>query len=202
MRIVGGRFKGRALKGPRGEGIRPTSDRLRETLFNILVHSHGDPVAGARVIDLFAGTGALGLEAISRGAAFALLVDDGAQARALICENVEILGLGGVTKIFRRDARRLGDAPPGPAYDLALLDPPYDRGLAEPALTSLARGGWLKPEALVVVEEATAAMFEPAEGFDVLERRDYGETELIFLRFYASVPARAASDSGDDRGGG
>jgi 16S rRNA (guanine966-N2)-methyltransferase len=182
MRIVGGRFKGRALNGPRGEGIRPTSDRLRESLFNILEHSYGDAIAGARVIDLFAGTGALALEAISRGAAFALLVDDGAQARALIRENVEALGLGGVTRIFRRDARRLGEAPPGPAYDLAFLDPPYDRGLAEPALTSLRRGGWLKPGALAVVEEAAAAMFEPAEGFDVLERRDYGDTELVLLR--------------------
>ncbi|MCW2315589.1 16S rRNA (guanine966-N2)-methyltransferase [Rhodoblastus acidophilus] len=188
MRIVGGRFKGRALNGPRGEGIRPTSDRLRESLFNILAHSYGDPVPGARVIDLFAGTGALGLEAVSRGAAFALLVDDGAQARALIRENVETLGLGGVTRIFRRDARRLGEAPPGPAYDLAFLDPPYDRGLAEPALTALARGGWLKPDALVVVEEAVAAMFEPAAGYDVLERRDYSETELIVLRFCGGGP--------------
>jgi len=188
MRIVGGRFKGRALNGPRGEGIRPTSDRLRESLFNILAHSYGDPVPGARVIDLFAGTGALGLEAVSRGAAFALLVDDGAQARALIRENVENLGLGGVTRIFRRDARRLGEAPPGPAYDLAFLDPPYDRGLAEPALSALARGGWLKPDALVVVEEAVAAMFEPAAGYDVLERRDYSETELIVLRFCGGGP--------------
>jgi 16S rRNA (guanine966-N2)-methyltransferase len=182
MRIVGGRLKGRALRGPKSDGIRPTSDKLRETLFNILTHSHGDPVPGARVIDLFAGTGAFGLEALSRGAEFCLFVDDGAQARALLRENVEALGLGGVTRIFRRDARKLGEAPPGPPYTLAFLDPPYNRGLAEPALTSLARGGWLAPEALVLVEESAAAMFEPASGFDVLERRDYGETEVIFLR--------------------
>ncbi|WP_298356363.1 16S rRNA (guanine(966)-N(2))-methyltransferase RsmD [Rhodoblastus sp.] len=182
MRIVGGRLKGRALQGPRGEGLRPTSDRLRETLFNILAHSYGDPVEGARVIDLFAGTGALGLEAVSRGAEFCLFVDDGAQARALIRENVEALGLGGVTRIFRRDARKLGDKPPGAPYTLAFLDPPYNRGLAEPALSSLLRGGWLAPDALVIVEEAAAAMFEPAPGFDVFERRDYGETEVIFLR--------------------
>jgi 16S rRNA (guanine966-N2)-methyltransferase len=183
MRIVGGRLKGRALQGPKSDGIRPTSDRLRETLFNILAHSYGDPVQGARVIDLFAGTGAFGLEALSRGAEFCLLVDDGAQARALIRENVEALGLGGVTRIFRRDARKLGDAPPGPPYTLAFLDPPYDRGLAEPALASLARGGWLAPEALVIVEEAAAAVFEPAPGFELLERRDYSETEAIFLRY-------------------
>jgi 16S rRNA (guanine966-N2)-methyltransferase len=185
MRIVGGRLKGRGLQGPKGEGIRPTSDRLRETLFNILVHSYDDPIPGARVIDLFAGTGGLGLEALSRGADFALFVDDGAQARTLIRDNVEALGLGGVTRVFRRDARRLGEAPPGPPYDLAFLDPPYDRGLAEPALTALARGGWLRAGALAVVEEATAAMFEPAPGFDVIERRDYGETELIFLGYDA-----------------
>jgi 16S rRNA (guanine966-N2)-methyltransferase len=183
MRIVGGRWKGRALHGPKGEGIRPTSDRLRETLFNILAHSYGDPLPGARVIDLFAGTGAVGLEALSRGADFCLFVDDGAQARALIRENVEALGLGGVTRIFRRDARRLGDKPPGAPYDLAFLDPPYDRGLAEPALIALAKGGWLAPGALAIVEEASAAVFEPAAGFELLERRDYGETEAIFLRY-------------------
>jgi 16S rRNA (guanine966-N2)-methyltransferase len=182
MRIVGGRLKGRALQGPKGDGIRPTSDRLRETLFNILAHSYGDPVPGARVIDLFAGTGAFGLEAISRGAEFCLFVDDSVQGRALIRENVENLGLGGVTRIFRRDARKLGEKPPGAPFSLAFLDPPYNRGLAEPALTSLLRGGWLAPDALVIVEEAAAAMFEPAPDFDLLERRDYGETEVIFLR--------------------
>ena len=187
MRIVGGRFKGRSLQGPKSngdksDGIRPTSDRLRETLFNILAHSYGDPLPGARVIDLFAGTGALGLEALSRGADFCMFVDDGAQGRALIRENVEAFGLGGVTKIFRRDARHLGAAPTGAPFTLAFLDPPYQRGLAEPALIALARGGWLAPDALVIVEEAVAAMFEPAPGYELLERRDYGETEVIFLR--------------------
>ena len=189
MRIVGGRLKGRALLGPKSDAIRPTSDRLRESLFNILAHSYGDPIPGGKVIDLFAGTGAFGLEAISRGADFCLLVDDGAQSRALIRKNVEALGLGGVTRIFRRDARKLGDAPPGPPFTLAFLDPPYDRGLAEPAMTSLARGGWLASEALVIVEEAVAACFEPAPGFETLERRDYGETELIFLRYGADKRA-------------
>src|ERR687890_2597239 len=110
MRIVGGRWRGRSLKGPRSAAIRPTSDRLRETLFNILQHSYDDPVEGARVLDLFAGSGALGLEALSRGAAFALFVDDGAQARGIIRENIEALGLGGATRLFRRDATRLGPA--------------------------------------------------------------------------------------------
>ena len=139
MRIVGGTHRGRALAAPRSQAIRPTSDRLRESLFNILVHAHGDPVTGARVLDLFAGTGALGLEAISRGAAFALFVDDGAEARALIRENVATLGLGGVTRIFRRDATKLGAAHPVEPFSLVFLDPPYGRGLAEQALDLGAR---------------------------------------------------------------
>src|SRR5258708_7807413 len=130
MRIVGGRLRGRALSAPRSSTIRPTADRLRESLYNILVHGYGDPVSGARVLDLFAGTGALGLEAVSRGASFALFVDDAAEARALLRANVEALGLGGVTRIFRRDATRLGPAPPVAPFSLALADPPYGKGLA------------------------------------------------------------------------
>src|SRR5580658_6523920 len=112
MRIVGGRLGGRILAAPKSQAIRPTTDRLRESLFNILLHGYGDPVSGARVLDLFAGTGALGLEAISRGAAFALFIDDGAEARALMRANVETLGLGGTTRIFRRDATKLGPVHP------------------------------------------------------------------------------------------
>src|ERR1700761_1409948 len=112
MRIVGGRLRGRSLTAPKSQAIRPTSDRLRESLFNILAHAYGDPIADARVLDLFAGTGALGIEAVSRGAAFALLVDDGAEARALIRQNVDTLGLGAMTRVFRRDATRLGPAHP------------------------------------------------------------------------------------------
>ena len=108
MRVVGGRLRSRPIAGPKSDGLRPTADRLRESLFNILIHAYGDPVTGARVLDLFAGTGALGIEAISRGAAFALFVDDGVQARALLRDNVGTLGLGGVTRIFRRDATKLG----------------------------------------------------------------------------------------------
>src|SRR3954449_2968305 len=128
MRIVGGRWRGRSLAGPKSDAIRPTSDRLRETIFNILSHAYDDPVEGARVLDLFAGTGALGLEALSRGAAFALLVDDAAEARALLRENVAALGLGGVSRIFRRDATRLGPAHPLEPFSLVFLDPPYGKG--------------------------------------------------------------------------
>jgi 16S rRNA (guanine966-N2)-methyltransferase len=182
MRIVGGHLKGRALKGPAGEGIRPTSDRLRESLFNILAHSYSLDFTQMRVIDLFAGTGALGFEAVSRGAKSVLFVDDGAQARALIRENVEALGLGGMTRIFRRDARKLGAAPPGEIFDLAFLDPPYGRCLAEPALAALRDGGWLRDEALVIVEETAKALFAAPAGFSMLEQRDYGDTQIAVLR--------------------
>src|SRR5262245_33755807 len=182
MRIVGGRLRGRTLAAPRSQAIRPTADRTRETLFNILAHAYGDPVSGARVLDLFAGTGALGLEAMSRGAGFALFVDDGAEARALIRANVEALGLGGVTRIFRRDAAKLGPAHPVESFSLAFLDPPYGKGLAERALASARDGGWLSSDALIVVEEAVDSGFTAPAGLDEVERRRYDDTELIFLR--------------------
>jgi 16S rRNA (guanine966-N2)-methyltransferase len=182
MRIVGGRLRGRALAAPKSQAIRPTADRLREALFNILVHAYDDPVTGARVLDLFAGTGALGLEALSRGAAFALFIDDAAEARALLRENVAALGLGGVTRVFRRDACKLGPAHPIEPFSLAFLDPPYGRGLAEAALASARAGGWLTPAALIVVEETASAAFAAPEGFDELERRRYDDTALIVLR--------------------
>jgi 16S rRNA (guanine966-N2)-methyltransferase len=192
MRIVGGRLRGRTLAGPKSSAIRPTSDRLRESLFNILMHRHGEAVSGARVLDLFAGTGAFGLEALSRGAAFALFVDEGAEARALIRQNIEALGLGGVTRIFRRDATRLGPAHPVEPFDLVFADPPYGKGLAELALASARDGGWLRPGALVVVEEGTQAGFAAPAGFEAIERRRYDDTELIFLRLPAARSADAA----------
>ena len=183
MRIVGGRWRSRALAAPKSQAVRPTADRLREALLNVLVHGHGDPVAGARVLDLFACTGALGLEALSRGAAFVLFVDDGAEARALIRANVDALGAGGATKIFRRDATRLGPAHPLDPFTLVFLDPPYGKGLAEKALTSARDGGWLASGALAVVEEAADAGFKTPEGFEEMERRGYDDTQLVFLRF-------------------
>jgi 16S rRNA (guanine966-N2)-methyltransferase len=182
MRIVGGRLKGRALHGPTSQDIRPTSDRLRETIFNILAHAYADPVEGAAVIDLFAGTGAMGLEAISRGAKLTLFVDDGTKARALLRANVDALGLGGATKIFRRDARKLGLAPAGDRFDLAFLDPPYGKQLAEPTLIALRDGGWLSPQALVIVEEAAEVALDIPAGFTLLEKRAYGDTQIVFLR--------------------
>jgi 16S rRNA (guanine966-N2)-methyltransferase len=189
MRIVGGRLRGRALAAPKSQAIRPTADRLRESLFNILMHAYGDPVTGARVLDLFAGTGALGLEAMSRGAAFALFIDDGAEARALLRQNVEALGLAAATKIFRRDATKLGPAHPVEPFSLAFLEPPYGKGLAEKALASMHAGGWLTQGAIVVVEEETAA-FKPPAGYEELERRAYDDTEFVILRI-APIVTRA-----------
>jgi 16S rRNA (guanine966-N2)-methyltransferase len=183
MRIVGGSLRGRALAAPKSAAIRPTADRLRESLFNILAHAYGDPVTGARVLDLFAGTGALGIEAASRGAAFALFIDDGAEARALLRENVTTLGLGGTSRIFRRDATKLGPAHPVEPFSLVFLDPPYGQGLGEKALASAREGGWLAADAFVVVEEATKAEFAAPAGFRELERRRYDDTEFIILRF-------------------
>ncbi len=182
MRVVGGRLRGRTLAAPKGDVIRPTSDRTRESLFNILAHAYGDPVTGARVLDLFAGTGALGIEALSRGAAFALFIDEGAAARALIRQNIEALGLAAATRVFRRDATRLGPAHPVAPFGLVFLDPPYRKGRAGLALASLREGGWLLPDALVVVEEAADVGFVAPEGFTELERRTYDDTAIAILR--------------------
>ncbi len=183
MRVVGGSLRGRTLAAPKSQAIRPTTDRLRESLFNILMHAYGDPVSGVRVLDLFAGTGALGIEALSRGAAFTLFVDDGAEARALLRENVASLGLGGTSKVFRRDATKLGPAYPVEPFSLAFLDPPYGRKLAEQALASARTGAWFTPDALVVVEEAVKSAFAAPGGFTELERRRYDDTEFVVLRF-------------------
>jgi 16S rRNA (guanine966-N2)-methyltransferase len=182
MRIVGGALRGRALNAPRSQAIRPTSDRLRESVFDILAHRFDDPVEGAAVIDVFAGTGALGLEAISRGAKRALFVDDGMEARALLRANIEALGLGGITRIFRRDATKLGAAPPGEVFSLAFLDPPYDKSLAPPALRALIDGGWLAAGALVVVEESAAAQIDLPAGLTQEDARRYGDTQFVIAR--------------------
>ena len=182
MRIVGGRFRGRPLTGPRTMAVRPTSDRLRETLFNVLAHAYEDPVEGARVLDLFAGTGALGLEALSRGASSVLFVDDSTEGRGLVRANVDALGVAGITKVFRRDATRLGAVHPNQPFTLVFCDPPYGRDLATAALASAAKGGWFAPGALVVVEEAAGAALTLPAGLTPLEERDYGDTRVVVAR--------------------
>lgn len=183
MRIVGGRFRGQALAGlGRGDAdahLRPTSDKVRESLFNILEHGDYPALEGARVLDLFAGTGALGFEALSRGAARVLFVDDGAKARALIRENTDRLGAIGQTKIYRRDAARLGENHGAP-YDLIFLDPPYGKGLGERALDSAYAGGWVAPGATTVWEEGGPV--SPPPWLTLADERRYGETWLRIFR--------------------
>lgn len=185
MRIVAGQWRGRALEGPKDARVRPTSDRVREAIFNILAHQDfaGFSLEGARVIDLFAGTGALALEALSRGGRFALLIDDHGESRAIIRRNVEALMATGATKIWRRDATALGPIPGnanGP-FDLAFLDPPYRKDLLLPALASLQEGGWLSPHAVIVIEMAADEEFSKAPGYALCDMRAYGETKVAIL---------------------
>jgi 16S rRNA (guanine966-N2)-methyltransferase len=183
MRIIGGAFRGTHL-APVGAGdpaahLRPTSDRVREAIFNLLQNSRGFEFEGVRVLDLFAGTGALGLEALSRGAARVAFVDDGTAARALLRRNIEITRAMGVTDVWRRDATRLGPNR-GLGYGLVFMDPPYGKGLGEAALASAVAGGWLAPGAMVVWEEGVAPAVPP--GFTQLDQRRYGETVVTLVR--------------------
>ena len=183
MRITGGQFRGRTLVEPPDQRVRPTSDKVRQAIFNILAHHDfetGFRLEGARVIDVFAGTGALGLEALSRGAANALFIDDSAESRALIRRNVEAMNLTGVAKIWRRDATEMGPLGTGAGgpFELAFLDAPYRKSLTERALMSLVAGGWLAPVALAVAETAADEKVEAPGGFKLLDSRSYGETAV------------------------
>ena len=178
---------------PEGQATRPTSDRARQAVFNVLEHAAwSDGLQGRRVVDLFAGSGALGLEALSRGAAFCLFVETDAAARGAIRDNVEVLGtrgeLFGRTRIHRRDATDLGPKPAGDGerFDLAFLDPPYGMGLGEKALAQLAEGAWLAPGALVVLERGAAEPEPVVEGFERLDERVYGAARIFFLRYSAA----------------
>ncbi len=183
MRIVAGKFKGHGLAAPKDQTTRPTSDRVREALFNILEHGvEGFDLEDARVLDLFAGTGALGLEAISRGAKYCLFIENAAAARGIIRTNVEALHLTGITKIWRRDATTLGPAGNIEAFDLVFADPPYGKGLGERALSEVRDRGWIKPGGIAVLEEKSDAAFEIPSGFEEIDRRIYGDTQLLLLR--------------------
>ena len=189
MRIVSGEFRGKTLAAPAGKTTRPTSDRARQAIFNILEHAAWSKgVRDARVIDLFAGSGALGFEALSRGAAFCLFVETDEAARGAIRENVDAMGLFGRTRVHRRDATQLGQRPgaDGPAFDLAFLDPPYGKGLGETALAKLAAGGWLAPGAVAVFERGAEEAPLSAAGFEELDVRDYGAAKVWFLKYLGS----------------
>jgi len=185
MRIVAGDHRGRSLVAPKGHSTRPTADRTRQALFNVLEHaSWGRSLVRARVLDLFAGSGALGLEALSRGAAFCLFVDHDPAAEAAVLANLGALGLGDRARVLRRDASRLGarSSADGPAFDLAFLDPPYTKGLAEAALTSLADGAWLAPGGLVIAERGADEPELKPDGYEILDDRRWGAARVWFLR--------------------
>lgn len=185
MRIVAGKLKGRAIVAPEGMGTRPTSDRTRQAIFNVLEHAAwAEPLHGARVMDLFAGSGALGFEALSRGADFALFVETDEDARGAIRDNADAYGLMGATRVHRRSAVDLGVRPgsDGEAFDLAFLDPPYGKGLGEQALARLIEGNWLKPGAIVVFERGSDEPEIETPGYERLDARDYGAARVLFLR--------------------
>lgn len=185
MRIVAGRWRGRALAAPEGRTTRPTSDRARQALFDVLAHADWAPsLEGARVLDLFAGSGALGFEALSRGAAFALFVETDEAARGAIRENADVLGAMGATRVHRRDATDLGARPgsAGEAFHLAFLDPPYAKGLGERALAALATGGWLAPGALAVFERGRDEADPELAGWEQVDAREWGAARVLFLK--------------------
>lgn len=184
MRIVGGRLKGRTITAPAGRDTRPTTDRVRESIFNRLEHGvDGFAIDGARVLDLFAGSGALGLEALSRGARHAQFIDESDTARGIIRRNADVLGLIGQCKLWRRDAARLGPCSSVAAFTLVFIDPPYGKGLADQALRSLVEGGWMAPAAIIVVEESAKVEVSVPEELALLDERKYGDTKVLTLRF-------------------
>lgn len=181
MRIVAGKFRGKAITPPKGDEIRPTSDRVRESLFNILASRIGPVFEGKRVLDLFAGTGALGLEALSRGAAHAIFVDAGIEARGLIRDHIQSFGVAGQAKLLKRDATSLGHVERFRPFDLVFLDPPYGKGLGEKALVSLRDGEWLSKDAILVLEERADVALDLPEGFVLEDTRKYGDTAIHIL---------------------
>ena len=199
MRIVAGKFRSARIEGPKGVATRPTSDHVRQALFNVL--EHGSPqvdFAGARVLDLFAGSGALGLESLSRGARFCLFAEESADARAAIRRNVEALHLTGATKIWRRDATKLGEAGTMQPFDLVFLDPPYGKDLGTRALESAASGGWIKDGAIAVLEERADAVIELPKDFEEIDARVYGDTKIIVM---LAFPARTSASTCGSRPG-
>jgi 16S rRNA (guanine966-N2)-methyltransferase len=183
MRIIGGNRRGLRLaelgEGDMAAHLRPTSDRVREAIFNLLINAHGNPVAGARVLDLFAGTGALGLEALSRGAAEVAFVENGAKAQALIRANVAKMRAESETRLLKQDATRLGPNV-GAGFGLVFLDPPYGKAMGEAALAAALKGGWLAPGAMVVWEEGAPPVM-PA-GMEQVDQRKYGETVVTLMK--------------------
>lgn len=183
MRIVGGEFRGRALAAPKSNDIRPTTDRTRESLFNILMHAYPEALDGTRMLELFAGTGAVGLEALSRGCRQALFVEMSVEGRGLLRQNIEALGLQGRAKIFRRDATDLGLPGTMEPFNFVFADPPYGKGLSEKAIAAAVNGGWLVPGALIILEERADIQPQIDARCVFLEDRVFGETRMHFYRY-------------------
>ena len=186
MRVTAGKHRGRKLAVPAGREVRPTSDRARQALFNILEHGGlgdggGSPVRDAHILDAFAGSGALGLEALSRGAASATFMETAAPALDAIRRNVEACREEEKTEILRADATR----PPRArtACNVIFLDPPYRQDLAAPALEALAKAGWLSQGAICCIEVAADEDFTPPEGFEELDERRYGAARIVLVRY-------------------
>ncbi|WCJ62986.1 16S rRNA (guanine(966)-N(2))-methyltransferase RsmD [Agrobacterium tumefaciens] len=183
MRIVGGEFRGRTLAAPKSNSIRPTIDRTRESLFNILSHAYPESLDGTRVLDVFAGTGAVGLEALSRGCRVALFVENGVEGRGLLWENIDALGLHGRARILRRDATKLGGVNNIEPFDLLFADPPYGHGHGEKAFAAAHAGGWLASGALAILEERGDVTVTVEPVFKLLESRIFGDTKMHFYRY-------------------
>ncbi|MEZ5939373.1 MAG: 16S rRNA (guanine(966)-N(2))-methyltransferase RsmD [Hyphomonadaceae bacterium] len=185
MRVVGGNFRGRHIRAPEGRVTRPTSDRTREALFNILMHAEWAPAfEGLRVIDAFAGSGALGVEALSRGAAFCLFIEADSAARGCIRDNIEHFQLFGVTRIHRRSATDLGTRPAslGAPFDLVFMDPPYGYNLVPKATAQLESGGWLTPEAILIAETGSEEDTPDLPNWSVLDTRLYGAARITIYK--------------------
>lgn len=187
MRIVGGKFRGRSLQAPKSDAIRPTTDRIRESLFNVIMHNYGDSLDNTRVLDLFAGTGALGIEALSRGARFALFIENSIEGRGLLRQNIENFSLQGHSKVYRRDAAELGSIGSLTPFDMVFADPPYGCGFGEKAAAGLVAGGWLSPSGLLVLEEDKDSAPENLDGFELLETKSYAGTKIGIFRLIESV---------------
>lgn len=183
MRIVGGEFRGRVLAAPKSNAIRPTTDRTRESLFNILAHAHPGVLDATRVLDLFAGTGAVGIEALSRGAKSALFVENSVEGRSLLWQNIDALGLHGRARILRRDATDLGPASNIEPFQLVFADPPYGKGLGEKALFAAHAGGWLAPGAIAILEERADVQVIVDPVFKFIEERSFGDTKMYFFSY-------------------
>jgi 16S rRNA (guanine966-N2)-methyltransferase len=183
MRIIAGKFRSKILNSPKSDDIRPTSDRVRQSIFNILSSRLSNDFSGLSVLDLFAGTGAMGIEAISRGADEVVFIDSGVEARGLLRQNIEYFGIAGQAKLLKCDASNLTKLNKFEPFNLIFIDPPYGKGLGEKALKSAMDNGWIAPDATIVLEEKAETEIVIPDGFELCDERKYGSTQVWFLKY-------------------